>query len=450
MSDQNTSSRFAIVTLGCRVNQCESDSLAEELKDQGWTQAAAGAESDLVIVNTCTVTARAAMQSRQAVRRIRRDHAEARLVVTGCHAQAAPEEIRKIDGVDIVCGNTEKSRIPEIAGGDRSNVEPSGAAVFPIDGPQPFAPVSVPTHGDRTRPVLKIQDGCNSFCSYCIVPYARGRSRSMPAADVVAHIRELQAAGFHEVVLSGIHLGAYGADLDPGTDLHEMLKRIENETAIERIRLSSIEPRELTPAIVELVAASSRFCPHLHIPLQSGDDDILKKMKRPYTAERFEELVVSIRSRIRQAAIGVDVLVGFPGETDASHDRTFRLLEKLPVTYLHVFPFSPRPGTPAFDFPGRVVPAEIRDRARRLRKLGRDKRTAFLDRLAGSRTSALVEAKKDPATGRLKATTGNYATVLIEGPDSLKNRIVSCRIDRRCGESAVFGKMLMGSEITGN
>jgi threonylcarbamoyladenosine tRNA methylthiotransferase MtaB len=264
----------------------------------------------------------------------------------------------------------------------------------------------------------------------------------MPAETVVDHIREVEAAGFHEVVLSGIHLGAYGADLDPESSLHEILKRIENETAIERIRLSSIEPRELTPAIVELVAASCRFCPHFHIPLQSGDDEILKKMGRPYTAELFEKLVLSIRSRIPEAAIGVDVLVGFPGETNASHERTFQLIERLPVTYLHVFPFSPRPGTPAFDLPGRVHSEALRNRCRQLRSLGRTKRTAFLDRLSGVRTSALVEAKKDPVTGRLKASTGNYATVLIEGPDSLKNRLVSCRIDRRCGDSAVFGEIL--------
>ncbi|MCF8077791.1 MAG: tRNA (N(6)-L-threonylcarbamoyladenosine(37)-C(2))-methylthiotransferase MtaB [Desulfobacterales bacterium] len=442
MNDHPTTRRFAIVTLGCRVNQCESDSLAQQLKDGGWYQAAPGVEPDLVIVNTCTVTARAAMQSRQAIRRIRREHPETRLVVSGCYAQVAPEEIRKIDGVDFICGNTEKSRIPERVVAERPNDAASNVAVFPIDGLQPFSPVSVPMDGDRTRPVLKIQDGCNSFCSYCIVPYARGRSRSMPAEEVVSHIRELQAAGFHEAVLSGIHLGAYGADLDPGIDLQAMLKKIENETAIERIRLSSIEPGELTPAIVELVAASSRFCPHFHIPLQSGDDKILKKMGRPYTAEAFEELVLSICSRIPEAAIGVDVLVGFPGETDASHERTFRLIERLPVTYLHVFPFSPRPGTPAFDFPGRVSPAALRERCRRLRTLGRGKRAAFLDRLCGVRTSALVEAKKDPGTGRLKATTGNYVTVLIDGLDSLKNRIVSCRIGRRCGDEAVIGEIL--------
>jgi len=441
MSRQTTSRRFAIVTLGCRVNQCESDSLAQQLKDDGWTQAAPDVEPDLVIVNTCTVTAKAAMQSRQAIRRIRRDHPETRLTVTGCYAQVAPEEIRRIDGVDVICGNTEKSRIPEKMTGEWADTVSPHLAVFAMDRLRSFSPICVPLEGDRTRPVLKIQDGCNSFCTYCIVPYARGRSRSMPPDEVMAHIRAMEAAGFHEVVLSGIHLGAYGADLHPAISFSALLQRIENETAVERVRLSSIEPKELTSDVLDLIAASSRFCPHFHIPLQSGDNEILQKMGRPYSVESFEKLVTSIRRQMPEAAIGADVLVGFPGETDASFDRTFGLIERLPVTYLHVFPFSPRPGTPAFAFPGQVPPETLQDRCRRLRALGRAKRAAFLEQVVGHPASALVEAKRDPRTGRLKATTKNYVTVLIEGADSLKNRIVSCRIGRRWGEASVFGEL---------
>jgi threonylcarbamoyladenosine tRNA methylthiotransferase MtaB len=435
MNDPTFNKRFAVVTLGCRVNQCESDSLSQQLKDGGWTEAGSGAPAELVVVNTCAVTGKAAMQSRQAVRRACRDHPGARVVVTGCYAQIAADEIRKIEGVDTVCGNPEKHRIASlIRAGETVRISDVGRR-------HRFDPIRVPVETDRTRPVLKIQDGCNAFCTYCIVPYARGRSRSMPEADVLTHIRRLEAAGFCEVVLSGIHLGAYGADLDPATSLQRLLERIETETVIDRVRLSSIEPGELTPAIRRLAAASTRICPHFHVPLQSGDDDILRKMGRPYTSSQFEDLVVDLRRLLPDAAIGADVLVGFPGESEASFARTFALIERLPLTYLHVFPYSARPGTPAFYFSGQVSSAEIQQRCRILRRLGSQKRARFTERLVNRRVSALVEARRDPKRGWLKATTANYATVLLEGPDALKNRIVSCIIQRRVDDQSVFAEI---------
>ena len=435
MNDRHPNKRFAVVTLGCRVNQCESDSLAQQFKDGGWTEAGAGAPVELVIVNTCAVTGKAAMQSRQAVRRARRDHPGARLVVTGCYAQIAAGEIRKIKGVDTVCGNPEKHRLAAlIRAGETLRISDVGRR-------HRFDPIQVPVATDRTRPVLKIQDGCNAFCTYCIVPHARGRSRSMPEADVLDHIRRLEAAGFCEVVLSGIHLGAYGADLDPETCLQRLLERIEAETVIDRVRLSSIEPAELTPGIRRLAAASTRICPHFHVPLQSGDDDILRKMGRPYTSSQFEALVVDLHRRMPDAAVGADLLVGFPGETEASFARTFALIERLPFTYLHVFPFSARPGTPAFHFSDPVPSAQIQQRCRSLRRLGSQKRARFLESLVNRRVSALVEARRDPKRGWLKATTANYATVLLEGPDALKNRMVSCIIQQRVDDQSVFAQI---------
>ncbi len=428
------SKTFSIVTLGCRVNQCESDSLAQQLVESGWSQPGGGSPHELVVVNTCAVTAKAAMQSRQEVRRACREHPDARVVVTGCYAQIEPEALRKIQGVDAVCGNAEKCRIPEMLE-DRGTGRTLATA-----GLDRFAPVRVPFSTDRTRPTLKIQDGCNAFCTYCIVPYARGRSRSMPADDAIAHVRGLEKAGFCEVVLSGIHLGAYGADLMPKTSLHALLRRIEAETGIPRIRLSSIEPKELTPEIRKLAAASSRICPHFHLPLQSGDDQILRKMGRPYTTGQFAALVSDLRAEFPDAAVGADVLVGFPGESVDSFSRTFDFVADLDLTYLHVFPYSARPGTPASRFPGRVDAATLRERCSKLRELGRRKRIRFLDRLAGREVSALVEARRDPKSGRLKATTPNYVTVLLEGSDALKNRIVSCRIDRRLDDRSVLGE----------
>ncbi|MGD8367648.1 MAG: tRNA (N(6)-L-threonylcarbamoyladenosine(37)-C(2))-methylthiotransferase MtaB [Desulfobacterales bacterium] len=432
---------FSIITLGCRVNQCESDSLAQHLTENGWIDPGTESPRDLVVVNTCAVTGKAAMQSRQAVRRAVREHPGAKIVVTGCYAQTAPEDFQNIKGVGAVCGNAEKCRIPEMIAQD------SDASVSDIALHRSFDPVRVPFSTNRTRPVLKIQDGCNAFCTYCIVPHARGRSRSMPEADVVSHVRLLEKAGFCEVVLSGIHLGAYGMDFSPQSSLKSILQRIERETSIPRIRLSSIEPGELDTGIIELAASSDRICPHFHVPLQSGDNEILRKMGRPYSAEAFEDLIFHLRRQVPDAAIGADVLVGFPGETTASFHRTHSLIERTPLTYLHVFPFSARPGTPAFHFSGRISHGEIQERCRQLRETARRKRIRFLDAMVGRRLSALVESKRDPGSGHLKATTPNYATVLLEGPDSLKNRIVSCRIQRRIDELRVLGEIAVPEAV---
>ena len=443
MMNKTKNGRFAIVTLGCRVNQCESDSLSQQFKDRGWSGPGPDSDPDLVVVNTCAVTAKAAMQSRQAVRKACRQHPDARVVVTGCYAQIEPGKLSRIEGVAAVCGNAEKDELDLLIEGNRKE------AVSDVSGLHRFAPLRAALSTDRTRPVLKIQDGCDAFCTYCVVPHARGRSRSMPEEDVLAHIRSLEKAGFQEVVLSGIHLGAYGADRSPKSSLLALLDRIEIETSIPRIRLSSIEPGELTPGIRELAAASSRICPHFHVPLQSGDDDILKKMGRPYSAASFEALVLDLHRRMPDAAIGADVLVGFPGETERSFDRTRRFVERLPLTYLHVFPFSPRPGTPAFHFTGKVPAAVIRKRGQKLRDIGNQKRGAFLEKMRNRALPVLVEARRDPETGLLKGITGNYAAVLLEGPDSLKNRIVSCRIEKKAADSAVFGRLLPPEKAAG-
>lgn len=436
MNAINKHRRFSVITLGCRVNQCESDSLAQQLKDAGWRPGKPGAEHDLVIVNTCTVTAKAAMQSRQAARRAVREHPGARIVVTGCCVQIAADDLNQIQGVDYVCGNAEKHRIPEwVARPDSGRQE---ASVPEIESWRGFDPIRMPQDASRTRPVLKIQDGCNSFCTYCIVPYARGRSRSMPEDDVIGHIRSLEAAGFKEVVLSGIHIGAYGADADPKRSLLALLKRVEAETAISRIRLSSIEPNELSPEIIGLVAGSPRFCRHFHIPLQSGDNGILKRMHRPYSAEFFEELVLRIKQRMPDAAVGADVLIGFPGETDEAFHRTFRMIDALPVSYLHVFPFSPRNGTAAAKMPGQVPGRVAGERCRRMREMGQAKKRNFYASFVGQKLDVVVEARRETKSGLLTGVSSNYLKVLIDGPDSLKNEKIVCRASELLETDALF------------
>ena len=419
---------FTIKTLGCKVNQCESEAIQSALleSDQGFACDANG-DADVVIVNTCTVTRKAAMQSRQAVRQAIRANPGARIVVTGCHAQVASEELAAIEGVDLVIGNKEKHRLSgRILEAMPESVDNLARVQCPdIEGVDQFEILPSIAHGGRTRPFLKIQDGCNAFCTYCIVPYARGRSRSLPVAQVLDQIESLGKMGYREVVLTGIHIGYYGADLNPAVNLHDLLCRIRDAGFIDRVRVSSIEPAELSDNIIELAAAdenvSGRLCPHFHIPLQSGDDGILKRMHRPYTRDDFHALIHRIIDRIPEAAIGVDTLIGFPGETDDAFQNTYDLIESLPVAYLHVFPFSARQGTPAFNYPDQVATQTIKHRCEKMRRLGDQKRRAFYRRHVGKSMIVLVEETRDKHSGRLKGLTGNYIPVLIDGPDRLGN-----------------------------
>lgn len=419
--------RFFIKTLGCKVNQCESEAIANTLAESDrWMIAGDHGRVDIVIVNTCSVTRKAAMQSRQAIRRAIRDYPEARVVVTGCHAQTAPEELAAIDGIDRVVGNRDKHRIAvQILDGRPWNDGRGGAACRDRVGLERFDPLPGVAHGNRTRPFLKIQDGCNAFCTYCIVPHARGRSRSLPVDDVMQQIATLGRMGYREVVLTGIHIGCYGQDLEPAVGLIDLLGRIRDAGSMDRVRISSIEPAELSDDIIDLAVsgrgAAGRLCPHFHLPLQSGDDAILKRMHRPYDREFFRQRVLTILDRLPDAAIGVDVLCGFPGETDEAFENTFALIQSLPVAYLHVFPFSARRGTPAFSFNDQIGAAVIKRRCERMRRLGARKRRAFYGRVAGSRCVVLVEEARGEKKGRLKGLTDNYIPVSFDGPESLCN-----------------------------
>jgi threonylcarbamoyladenosine tRNA methylthiotransferase MtaB len=419
---------FLIKTLGCKVNQCESEAIGNALleSDAGLTPYGDGM-ADLVIVNTCTVTRKAAMQSRQAIRRAIRENPAARIVVTGCHAQTAATEVAAIEGVDLVVGNREKHLITRhlFDNSPTPALEAAPAGCSPVGAGTRFEVFPGIAHGTRTRPFLKIQDGCNAFCTYCIVPHARGRSRSLPMDQALHQIGRLGRMGYHEVVLTGIHVGCYGQDLIPPTGLVDLLDGIRDAGSIDRVRLSSIEPAELSDDIISLADAdpdlSGRLCPHFHIPLQSGDDVILKRMHRPYTRDYFRDRVETIIHRLPEAAIGVDVLIGFPGETDDAFENTYTLIRSLPVAYLHVFPFSAREGTPAFSFKNQVPIDVIKRRCQRMRRLGVAKRLAFYKRYVGRRITVLVEGTRERGHGHLKGLSDNYLPVHIDGPDSLFN-----------------------------
>ncbi len=444
---------FRIITLGCKVNQSESEVLAAALLSSGWTLAAADGPAEVCIVNTCTVTGRAAMQCRQALRRCRRENPDALIIATGCYASVGGEELQQTGAVDWIVPHRAKYRIPRMLAETFIDRTAWPAVIAPdsadsVFSPRPDGDFPVLSASGRlffkTRAFLKIQDGCNSFCTYCIVPYTRGRSVSMPPDTVLSVLRSLAASGYREIVLSGIHLGAYGLDLSPPIALRNLLARIAAGQPADRIRLSSIEPAELTPEIIQLAADSEIFCPHFHVPLQSGADTLLQKMGRPYSASFFGDLVHRIRAKVPGAAIGADVLVGFPGEGEKEFAATCDLIRNTPVTYLHVFPFSPRPQTPARTYDRQVTPAIIKERCRLLREIGREKNQAFYAENAGETSEVLVETRRDEISGKLKGLTPNYATVFFSGPDSLMSRLVRVRIGAPRKEGGAHGTMVEG------
>jgi len=381
-------------------------------------------------LNTCTVTAAADAQARDAIRKIHAANPATRIVVTGCYAQRAPEEIAALPGVTFVVGNSHKPEIPALLHSISARPD------FPQrEDPVPYqaAPVLrgdifalsdvlvgsvVGGEGNHTRPTLKIQDGCNSPCSFCVIPFVRGKSRSLPVAKVLAEIHRLADSGFREIVLSGINLGTYGRDLSPRVGFRELLERVLEETMVERLRVSSIEPLDVTQDLIELFASSDRLAPHFHMPLQSASDPILAAMHRWYRAEHYSRRVELIREHLSDAAIGADVITGFPGETEEDHDATLRFIEERPFSYLHVFSYSARPGTKAASLPGQVPVPVIKKRARELRALGERKSQAFRRSQLGRTLRVLTlrrDMKDDPS--QTPALSGNYLSVRV--PEAL-------------------------------
>ena len=411
----------AIATLGCKTNQFESAALQQRLEQAGYRIVPFEAGADLVLVNTCTVTAATDSQSRNLVRRARRLNGACRVVVTGCYAQVDPEALRSIPGVCLVIGNEEKSSLLDLL-----EQGESGVLVGDIRDQAVASVPSVSSFADRSRAFVQIQNGCDAFCSYCIIPYARGRSRSVPADEVVGQVATLTASGYPEIVLTGIHIGGYGLDLTPATDLLGLLRRLGREVRVPRLRLGSLEPTEISAALIDAIAASDTICPHLHIPLQSGSDSVLARMNRHYDMAFFSDLLTRLTGRIDDVAIGLDVIVGFPGETDAEFAETCALIDSLPVSHLHVFPFSRRPGTPAATLPGQLPGALVKERAARLRRLGEEKLRQFAARFVGRDVDVVVEGGGEGTLRR--GLTRHYLNVRFAGGESLVGTLARVRI----------------------
>jgi len=396
--------RIAFTTLGCKINQYETDLMRQELASRGNTIVPFDAEADVYVVNSCTVTAKSDYQCRQAIRSAVRRARGAKVVVTGCYAATRPEEIRKIPGVNLVIGNTDKAMIHDHI---MKTVSVPDQAV-PATGNKPTQAL----YG-RTRGFLKIQDGCNNRCSYCIVPLARGGSRSVDPEQLVNAFDRLVQAGCPEIVLTGIHIGTYGADLGNDIDLTGLLRTLIHNRSESRLRLSSIEPNEITEGMIDLMGHG--LCRHLHIPLQSGDDAVLTSMKRDYTASVYRKLLEHIAQKVPGVALGADVIVGYPGEGDTEFQSTMDLVGKSPLTHLHVFSYSPRPGTPAAAMKMQVPEQVKKERSEMLRDLGRKKNFIFRETCLGSALSVVVEDKIDAISGLYTGLTDNYIRVGISG-----------------------------------
>jgi threonylcarbamoyladenosine tRNA methylthiotransferase MtaB len=433
-------STFFIEQFGCRATQADGAAIERQLREQGCALAPDSSSADVVVLNTCTVTAAADAQARDAIRKIHAANPATRILVTGCYAQRAPEEIAALPGVSFVVGNSHKPQIPRLLHsiscvsenqlvGTELAPSPRSAEQSPPVPPAPIltgdifeltdvlvAPV-LGGEGNHTRPTLKIQDGCNSRCSFCVIPFVRGKSRSLLPQIVLSEIQRLADSGFREIVLSGINLGTYGRDLRPRVEFLGLLRRILDETSVQRLRISSIEPLDVTQDLIDFFAYNDRIAPHFHMPLQSASDRILAAMHRWYRAEHYARRVELIQDRLPNAAIGADVITGFPSETDADHAATVNFISARPFTYLHVFSYSQRPGTKAASLPGQVPGHVIRTRARELRALGESKSADFRRSQIG-RTLRVLTLRRDPtADPRLTpALSENYLQVLLPAP----------------------------------
>ena len=426
---------------GCRATQADGAMIERQLLDRGLQRARSAREAEVVIVNTCTVTASADQDARSSIRRVHRENPKARILVTGCYAQRAPEELAAMAGVSLVVGNSHKQDVAAYA--QRTCTDSGFVPLLQLTDSPPSnviigdifahtelmaAPVfntEAAGNSEKTRPNLKVQDGCNNRCSFCIIPFVRGRSRSLQLGDILREVDALVVKGHREIVLSGINLGRWGRDLSPRANFAAMLRSILERTVVQKIRISSVEPMDWTDEVIELMASTPRIAKHAHVPLQSGSDRILRSMRRKYRPWHYADRIERVRCAMPDAAIGADVMVGFPGESDQDFEQTRAFIERLPFTYLHVFTYSSRPGTPSATLPDQVPTPTARERNRILRELVAAKKHAFMQSFVGRNLEAITLPL---VKGRFtEALTDNYLKLWIEGVHAA-NSILQVRI----------------------
>ena len=427
-------------TFGCKLNQAETAMMAGQFVRLGYKVVGSDASADVAVIHTCTVTGRSDAKCRQAVHHALGRNPDATVIVAGCYSQVAAEELSRITGVDYVLGTEDKFRLFDTFPGP-GKMRPPKIVVSPVSKVCESPAYESGSFEGHTRAFLKIQGGCSRACAYCIVPAARGPSRSEAPEDVVRNAETLVRNGFHEIVVTGTHLGDYGRERSGGPRLPELLERLLEIRGIERLRLSSLDPDEVTEDLIRTVAKHDRICRHFHISLQSGSDPVLNAMNRLYSTDEFREIVDRLVKLVKTPGLGTDVITGFPGETEGHFQETFRFIESLPFSYLHVFPFSPRRGTPASVMPDQVPPAVRIDRAHVLREAGARKRRAFAERWIGETVPVLLESRNED--GSMAGFTSEYVRVEVPFDTTLCNRIVPVRAEGLT-ERGVRGTVVMG------
>ena len=437
-----TPRKVAFYTLGCKLNFSETATLARQFESGGFVRARRGERADICIINTCSVTEHADKKCRHAVRRAVRENPGALVAATGCYAQLRPGDLAAIPGVDLVIGNNEKGelydQVVRLLGRGERTVEVHTCSAEEIRSF--FAAFST---GDRTRAFLKVQDGCDYRCTYCTIPDARGRSRNIPVAELVSEAEQIAARGAREVVLTGVNIGDFGRTT--GESFLELIRALDTVAGIERYRISSIEPNLLTDSVIDFCTASTKFMPHFHIPLQAGSDRILHRMRRRYDTARFSERIERVRSAMPNVFLGIDVIVGFPGETEADFEEAYRFLaDTIRPAYLHIFPYSVRPGTPAAEFPDRV-PAEVAaERVARLGELSNELHAAFCTAHAGEVRPVLFESTV--RAGRMTGFTDNYIRVSVPYRREAVNRILPVELGSLVDTGATTASGYAGGE----
>jgi threonylcarbamoyladenosine tRNA methylthiotransferase MtaB len=419
--------RIAITTLGCKINQYDSAVIQSRLEEKHFF-VPFEEQADCYVINTCTVTDRADSEARQLVRRAKRLNRAAKVLITGCYAQVNSAEVAQVPGVDYVVGLNRLDDLLRFVEAPPS--QSTQIAVTDVKRERGVAVLGTRALPGHTRAFLKIQEGCNYSCTYCIIPTARGFSRSVSPGQVLEQVRQLAGFGYNEIVLTGIHLGGYGQDLNPKIDLTGLIEMIAATGLIARLRLSSLDPREVPDRLLDLIARSDKVCPHLHICAQAGDNEMLKRMRRNYDTVYYRELLQRVRERLPEAALGTDIIVAFPGETDAQFEESLEYFASLPLTYFHVFPYSSRRGTIAASL-GNHVPGHVKkQRARRMRELGARKKSEFCESFVGRNVTVLIEEKLDNRTGLRRGFSRNYLPVAVFGADKFSNRELDVRLER--------------------
>ncbi len=429
--------KVAFYTLGCKVNHYDTEAMRNQFKQAGYEIVDFKESADIYVVNTCTVTHGGARKSRKITRKVRRRETDALIAVVGCYPQVDAEEVLASAEIDLVVGTTGRSKIVEFVEQALRADAPLNF-VQPVDEEDEFEEVEVADFKDRTRATIKIQEGCDQFCSYCIIPYARGRVRSRGLTEVVTEVKKLAAEEFKEIVLTGIHLGEYGKDKSD-LSLEQLLTELIKIDGVQRIRLSSIEGTEVSGELINLIAESNKLCRHLHLPLQSGSDKVLEAMNRPYSRAKFKEMVYKIKDKIPEIAVTTDVIVGFPGEEETDFKATYELVEELKFSDLHVFQYSPREGTPAADFPEQVHSRVKKKRSKQLREIGAKLKEDYRQQFIGRKMKVLVEENRDRATGLLTGLTDNYLRVAVKGADELAGELVPVKL--KINEGKLIGEL---------